>query len=378
MGNHRLIHRRAILALGLILLGLGIAGLLYDATRLRSVQTRVRDERIAQSELLPPQPAASPASTPQASPKPLKPRLETKKSSAAARRPVVRHHASRVHPLGAVGPWPSQNASTPAPGESPTEPSENPETHTESLLTRPSVVRQPGSRCTRLTRSEGKRVGIFKGVLNLFKRILGMKPPPIILPNSPLNASLAASAPTITMPCDPGTYSSSGGCPATANTTVALTTTASDPDGDTLLYMYTVTGGRVTGEGTSVSWDLSGVGPGTYTSSVEVDDGCGCITSSTTTVTIAKCSDCNPELACPSISSACPDAVDPGNPITFSANVGRATPPASTYNWTVSAGTITGGQGTASITVRTDGLAGRSGDQPVTNADRPGDALRVT
>src|SRR5205807_10301848 len=102
---------------------------------------------------------------------------------------------------------------------------------------------------------------------------------PSILPNQPpVISSFAASATTITMPCPPGTTSST--CPAAANTTLGLVTTASDPDGDTLLYSYTVTGGRITGEGANVSWDLSGVGPGTYTASVEVDDGCGCITSS--------------------------------------------------------------------------------------------------
>ena len=183
---------------------------------------------------------------------------------------------------------------------------------------------------------------------------------PSILPNQPPTAALAASASTITVPCAPGTHSSSGSCPATATTTVGLTTTASDPDGDTLLYTYTVTGGRVTGEGTSVSWDLSGVGPGTYTASVEVDDGCGCITSSSTSVTIASCGDCVPDVVCPTITSTCPDAVDPGTPITYTASVGAGTPPASTYNWTVSAGTITSGQGTTSITVSTDNLGGQS------------------
>jgi len=183
---------------------------------------------------------------------------------------------------------------------------------------------------------------------------------PSILPNQPPTASLAASTATVTLPCGPGFRSASGSCPTTANGTVGLTTTASDPDGDTLLYSYTVTGGRITGEGANVSWDLSGVGPGTYTASVEVDDGCGCITSSTTTVTVANCPDCVPVVVCPTINSSCPDAVDQGTPITFSANVGPGTPPASTYNWTVSAGTITSGQGTTSITVSTDNAGGQS------------------
>jgi hypothetical protein len=182
---------------------------------------------------------------------------------------------------------------------------------------------------------------------------------PSILPNQPPTASLAASTTTITLPCPPGTHGS-GACASGASSTVGLTTTASDPDGDTLLYTYTVTGGRITGDGSSVSWDLSGVGPGTYTASVEVDDGCGCITASTTSVTIANCSDCVPDVVCPNITSSCPDAVEPGTPITFSANVGAGTPPASTYNWTVSAGTITSGQGTTSITVSTENLGGQS------------------
>ena len=180
---------------------------------------------------------------------------------------------------------------------------------------------------------------------------------PSILPNQPPTASLAASTATITLPCPEGTRNN---CP-TSSSTVQLTTTASDPDGDTLLYTYTVTGGRVTGEGANVSWDLSGVGPGTYTASVEVDDGCGCLTSSQTTVTIATCTDCAPLLVCPTVNVSCGDSVLDGSPATFTANVGPATPSVSpTYNWTVSAGTITSGQGTSSITVDTTGKGGTS------------------
>ncbi|HVG29252.1 MAG TPA: hypothetical protein VM864_05975, partial [Pyrinomonadaceae bacterium] len=70
-----------------------------------------------------------------------------------------------------------------------------------------------------------------------------------------------------------------------------LTANATDPDGDTLLYAWTTTGGRITGDGPNVTWDLSGVAPGTYTANVEVDDGCGCISYSSTTVTVDRC-DC--------------------------------------------------------------------------------------
>jgi len=67
-----------------------------------------------------------------------------------------------------------------------------------------------------------------------------------------------------------------------------------------------------------------------------------------------------PVFVCPPITSSCPDSVDQGQPITFTANVGNGTPPASSYNWTVSAGTITSGQGSTSITVSTDNLGGQN------------------
>ena len=182
---------------------------------------------------------------------------------------------------------------------------------------------------------------------------------PSILPNQPPTASLAASVSTITLPCPPDMISAT--CPTAATASVQLTTTASDPDGDTLLYSYTVTGGRVTGEGANVSWDLSGLGPGTYTASVDVDDGCGCITSSTTTVTVAACTDCKPKLVCPTVNVTCPSEVDEGGSITFTANFTQGTPEVTpTYNWTVSAGTITSGPGTSSIMVGTNGLGGQT------------------
>jgi len=142
---------------------------------------------------------------------------------------------------------------------------------------------------------------------------------------------------------------------------VGLTANATDPDGDTLLYTYTVSGGRVTGEGANVSWDLSGVGPGKYTATVEVDDGCGCISFSSTEVTIGSCGDCVPNVVCPTVSASGQDSADENSSITFTANVGsNGTPPASGYNWSVSAGTITSGQGSTSITVSTANLGGQT------------------
>ncbi|HKQ05296.1 MAG TPA: hypothetical protein VJ464_09205 [Blastocatellia bacterium] len=61
---------------------------------------------------------------------------------------------------------------------------------------------------------------------------------------------------------------------------------------------------------------------------------------------------------CPTTKMVCPDLVKVGEKLTFTANVQggdqNVTP---TYNWTVSAGAISSGQGTSTITVDTKGVA---------------------
>ena len=150
-------------------------------------------------------------------------------------------------------------------------------------------------------------------------------------------------------------------CSPTA-ATVALSANATDPDGDTLLYTWSTTGGRVTGDGPNATLDLTGAAPGTYTVTVEVDDGCGCVAFTSTTVTVTAC-DCvtPPPTACPTVTVSCPDTGAIGQPVTFTATINAGDPAVTpTFNWTVSAGTISSGQGTSSITVDTTGLAGGS------------------
>jgi len=178
-------------------------------------------------------------------------------------------------------------------------------------------------------------------------------PPP---PNQPPTVSVSASSASITLPCPEGTSSES--CSPSASRSVDLTASAADPDNDTLLYTWSVTGGRLTGEGRGVSWDLSGANPGTYTASVEVNDGNAHTATSSTTVTIAACTGCRAPTVCPTVSVSCPSDVDQGSPITFSSSLSSAANV--TYNWSVSAGTISSGQGSSSITVDTTGLAGQT------------------
>src|SRR5216684_4096949 len=65
---------------------------------------------------------------------------------------------------------------------------------------------------------------------------------------------LQASTTSITLPCPRDVISSSGSCPFTADVHVALMSIAKDFNKQPL-YTYTVTGGRVVGEGSKVTWD---------------------------------------------------------------------------------------------------------------------------
>jgi hypothetical protein len=64
---------------------------------------------------------------------------------------------------------------------------------------------------------------------------------------------------------------------ATSGKTISVITTASDPENDVLTYRYSVSAGSIKGTGYKVSWDLTGVPPGTYTITAGVDDGLGVI-----------------------------------------------------------------------------------------------------
>lgn len=61
---------------------------------------------------------------------------------------------------------------------------------------------------------------------------------------------------------------------------------------------------------------------------------------------------------CPRVVVSCPDMIQRGTPATFAASVEGAPADAKlTYDWVVSAGTISSGQGTSAVSVDTAGLA---------------------
>jgi hypothetical protein len=159
----------------------------------------------------------------------------------------------------------------------------------------------------------------------------------------------------VNLPCPPGFRPASGqNC---GDQTVEIRTTAVDPENAVLTYNYTVSGGRIVGSGANVTWDLSGVRPGTYTITVGVDDGCGiCGKTQTRIIEVKECV-CERICECPSsIIVSGGGVVRPGEILTFTANVIGGTQENITYNWTVSQGRIIEGQGTPVIRVSTEGL----------------------
>jgi hypothetical protein len=172
--------------------------------------------------------------------------------------------------------------------------------------------------------------------------------------------SVTLSSREIVLPCQEGYIPREGeNCPD--NTTISLSTTATNPENEVLVYQYTVSGGRIVGQGANVTWDLSGVRAGTYTVTTAVDNGCGfCGKTVTETITIREC-ECILRCVCPTVTVSGGGVVDAGTPLNFTASAVGGTSTNLTYNWTVSAGTISDGQGTPSITVDTTGL------EPLTN-----------
>jgi len=139
---------------------------------------------------------------------------------------------------------------------------------------------------------------------------------------------------------------------------VDLRATASDPDGDALVYSWSTTGGRIVGDGANTMFDTTGLAPGDYTVTVQVDDGCGCIAFDSKTIRVTNCP---PLTVCfgPNLDlNVSASSVDAGEKVTFTTtgvtggrNYGNVT-----YEWTASAGTISG-SGT-SATLDTTGVAG--------------------
>lgn len=63
---------------------------------------------------------------------------------------------------------------------------------------------------------------------------------------------------------------------------------AFDPDGDTMLYTYDVSDGKIIGTGRNVRWDLSGASSGKHEITIAVDDGRGYVAMQTAEIEVVK------------------------------------------------------------------------------------------
>jgi hypothetical protein len=149
-------------------------------------------------------------------------------------------------------------------------------------------------------------------------------------------------------------YSSCAGKPAAECTDEAakikVTAVAEDKENDVVVYSYTVTAGRIMGQGPSVIWDLSGVPAGKYSIIAGSDDGCGiCGRTMTKEVEVMAAPDVEKiSLSKKEIISWCPNHRGPDSPCLKEGQIVEVTTTATnahdglTYYYTVTGGKIIG------------------------------------
>jgi len=175
---------------------------------------------------------------------------------------------------------------------------------------------------------------------------------------------LQASKTSVTHPCPPGSHSTSRSCPTTVDMQVALTAVAKGFSKPT--YSYNVGGGRIIGEGSNVTWDLSDARPGFYRAIVEVEDSKKRRAISSVDVRVGVCEDCVTSWHCPLVLVNCYDRVNAGTPITCKVEIGpRSDPGPLTFEWSAR---DSSGNDLAErisrrgeyVSIRTEGLGGQS------------------
>ncbi len=160
-------------------------------------------------------------------------------------------------------------------------------------------------------------------------------------------------------PCPPG-YKCRGNCDD--NMSIVVTISDAKSENNLLDYNYTVSGGRIVGEGSKVNWDLTGAAPGTYKITVGVVDKSRTqLQTATKIITVQECED-GGDCVCPALSVDAPASLtQAGETMIFTANVKGGAADDLTYNWITSDGQITEGQGTPVIKVATNSkMAGKT------------------
>ena len=101
------------------------------------------------------------------------------------------------------------------------------------------------------------------------------------------------------------------------------------PDAESMTYKWSTTGGKITDNNDTATFDATGVAPGRYTVTAEVNDGHGS-TSCSTDITVIK-KNLAPTVAC----SASTNAVTQGDSVTVRAEASDPNNDVLKYAWTV-------------------------------------------
>lgn len=176
------------------------------------------------------------------------------------------------------------------------------------------------------------------------------KPTVVSSVNPPLTLKLSSSTPAVSA------------CMEAGGPKVTLNANAVSPGGNPIKYRWTTSGGAITGDGPTVTWNLTGLKPGYHKASIDIltsgNEG-ECHAFASVSVLVNPCPVIPP--VCPTIEIVCPANVGIDQPLTFTSRYSGGTPAIEPkYDWTVSAGTIIEGQGTNTIKVNTAGLAGQT------------------
>ncbi len=180
------------------------------------------------------------------------------------------------------------------------------------------------------------------------KSFLTIPTPPKNTPPEVKNINLNKTK--IFLPCAPGAR---GPDFCTDDFIVDVHAEAFDAEDNPVIYQYTISGGRIVGQGAKVIWNLSGLKPGTYEITAAVDDGGGIHGKTQKAfVEVEECDGCRSHCICPTISVTGSRSTDaPEQLLIFTANVSGGGESDITYNWTVSNGSIIKGQETPSVEI---------------------------
>jgi hypothetical protein len=137
-----------------------------------------------------------------------------------------------------------------------------------------------------------------------------------------------------------------------------------NPKNKPLSYEYEVSGGKITGQGDQVVWDLTGIRPGTYTITASIKGKRRISTETKTLSAVIRECDCTCPCVCPNLDVSGGGIIKAGETMSFEAHVSPGIQIDYTFNWTVSQGEIIEGQGTSKIKVKT--TAGMTGNVTAT------------